>query len=65
MPVSKAKQKANRKWNENNLDRIYITVKKGQKEILKEIADKKNMSLNAYINDAIQNQINNDKKAEH
>jgi predicted HicB family RNase H-like nuclease len=62
MKTSKAQIKANRKWNENNLDRIYITVKKGQKEIIKEIAEKQGMSLNAYIGKAIENQIENDTK---
>ena len=53
MPTSKAQQKANRKWNENNLDRLYIFVPKGQKEIIKMIAESKNISINKYITNAI------------
>ena len=53
MPTSKARQKANRKWNENNLERIYVTVKKGQKSIIENAAKQNNQSLNAYINQAI------------
>ena len=53
MTVSKAKQKANRKWNENNLERIYVTVKKGQKSIIENAAKQNNQSVNAYINQAI------------
>ena len=60
MKTSESQKKASRKWNENNLDRIYITVKKGQKEIIKEIATQQNLSINAYIGKAINNQINND-----
>ena len=53
MTVSKAKQKANRKWNENNLERIYVTVKKGQKSIIEDAAKRNNQSVNAFINQAI------------
>lgn len=60
MATSDAQMKASRKWNENNLDRIYITVKKGQKDIIKEIAARQNLSINAYIGKAISNQIEND-----
>lgn len=57
MTVSKAKQKANRKWNENNLERIYLTVKKGQKTIIEDAAKANNQSLNAFINEAITDKI--------
>lgn len=57
MTVSKAKQKANRKWNENNLERIYVTVKKGQKSIIENAAKQNNQSVNAFINEAIKEKI--------
>lgn len=57
MTVSKAKQKANRKWNENNLERIYLTVKKGQKSIIENAAKQNNQSVNAFINQAINEKI--------
>lgn len=60
MPTSKAQQKANRKWNENNLDRLYVTVPKGQKDIIKSIAESKWESVNSYINKAIQKQLDED-----
>lgn len=60
MPISKAQQKANRKWNENNLDRLYVTVPKGQKDIIKSIAESKGESVNSYINKAIQKQLDED-----
>lgn len=57
MTVSKAKQKANRKWNENNLERLYVTVKKGQKAIIEHYAKQNNQSVNAFINEAINEKI--------
>lgn len=60
MTVSKAKQKANRKWNENNLERIYVTVKKGQKSIIENAAKQNNQSVNAYINQAINEKMERD-----
>lgn len=60
MTVSKAKQKANRKWNENNLERIYVTVKKGQKSIIENAAKQNNQSVNAFINQAIQEKMERD-----
>ena len=61
MVVSKAKQKANRKWNESNLDRVYLTMKKGQKDIIKQAAQDENESLNSFINHAIEYYIQNKK----
>lgn len=60
MTVSKAKQKANRKWNENNLERLYVTVKKGQKAIIENYAKQNNQSVNAFINEAITEKITRD-----
>lgn len=53
MTTTKAQQKANRKWNENNLERLYVTVKKGEKVEIKNAADAANESLNSYIVNAI------------
>lgn len=60
--TTKAQQKATRKWNENNLDRLYINVPKGQKQILKSIAESKGESLNSYVGKAIQRQLEEDQK---
>lgn len=43
-----------RAWNEEKLDRIYLTVAKGQKEEIKTRAESLGLSLNAYINDLIE-----------
>lgn len=61
MPTSKARQNANRKWNESNLDRIYLTMKKGQKDIVKQAAQNENESLNSFINHAIEYYIDSKK----
>lgn len=62
MPTSKGQQKASRKWNENNLDRLYIFVPKGQKEVIRTMAESKGESLNAYVSKAIQRQLEEDQK---
>lgn len=60
--TTKAQQKATRKWNENNLDRLYINVPKGQKEVIKSIAESKGESLNSYVGKAIQRQLEEDQE---
>lgn len=60
--TTKAQQKATRKWNENNLDRLYINVPKGQKDIIKAIAESKGESLNSYVGKAIQKQLEEDQE---
>lgn len=61
MPMSEAKKKANKKWNDANLkeryDRIQIVVPKGRKDLLKDYAEKQGESLNSFINRAIETQI--------
>ena len=57
MTTTKAQQKASRKWNENNLERVYITVKKGQKKIIENAAKQNKQSVNAFINEAISDKI--------
>ena len=60
MPISKSRQKANRKWNDNNLERLYVTVRKGQKEIIKEEAGKQGESLNSYIVNSVKQRLKRD-----
>lgn len=55
--VSKAKQQANRRWNEKAYDRFGITVKKGYKAELFAHASDMGESLNHFINRAIQTQL--------
>ena len=57
MPMSDAKKRANKKWNDANLtkryDRIQVVVPKGRKEEIRAFADHKGMSVNNFINEAI------------
>lgn len=40
-------------YNRKNLDRITVTVKKGEKEKIRKRAEEKGFSLNAYIKSLI------------
>ena len=59
-----ARTKANRKYNEKAYDRVEITVAKGDKDKIKAFAEEKGLSMNAFINAAIQEKIKKEKDAE-
>lgn len=63
MAISKAQQAAVAKYNAANYDRIEVKVSKGQKSIISEHAKCRGESLNAFINRAIQTQMQCDKEA--
>lgn len=42
------------KWNAENYDRISLTVIKGTKQSLQDIAKEKGESINGYIKNAVQ-----------
>lgn len=44
-------------WIAEKLDRVNLTMPKGKKEQVKEAADKVGLSLNAFINQAIDEKI--------
>ena len=51
-------------WQKENLERIAFTVPKGQREKIKELATKRGFkSTNAYLNDLIQKDIENEKNS--
>lgn len=52
-PTSKSQQKAVHKYVKNNYDRINLTVYKGQREIIRNHAEKQNETLNGFVNRAI------------
>ena len=60
MPISEARKRANRKYNEKAYDRIALTVKKGEKDRLKAHAEQQGETLNGFINRAIESQIQTD-----
>ena len=49
MPVSEARQRANKKWDTENTERINLIVRKGMKEQLRAAAEAAGESLNGYI----------------
>ena len=62
MAVSKAQQKATNKYIAGNYDRINLTLPKGKKDEIKAHAESKGESVNAFINRAIDNQMERDEE---
>ena len=60
MTVSKAQQKAVNKYVKDNYDRINVTMPKGKKEQIQTLAALCGMSVNAYINAAIDEKMERD-----
>ena len=60
MAVSKAQQKATNKYIAGNYDRINLTLPKGKKDEIKAHAESKGESVNAFINRAIDGQMERD-----
>ena len=58
-----ARTKANRRWNEKNLDRVEFTVPKGEKALIAEAAQKADVSTNAYIRTAIKEKMERNAEA--
>ena len=54
MAYSESQKRASRKYNENNYDRLFITVPKGKKDEYKAKAESEGKSLNQYIIDCIE-----------
>lgn len=61
-PASKAQQKAVSKYMKENYDEIKVRVEKGQKEIIKAHAEAQGKSVNGYINEAIEEKMERDRK---
>ena len=57
MPVPKANQRAVNKYVKNNYDRINVTMPKGKKELIQDHAATVGESVNAYINAAIDDRM--------
>nr|DAE93159.1 MAG TPA: Alginate and motility regulator [Caudoviricetes sp.] len=52
-----AKKKANSKYLKNTVETIAFRVPKGEKEKIKDIAEKAGLSLNSFINNAVKEKI--------
>lgn len=62
MAISKAQQRATAKYVKSSYDRIDLKVPKGNKDKIKAHADKKGESVNGFINRAIDETMERDKK---
>ena len=62
MPVSKAQQRAVHKYVKENYDRQEITLPKGKKDRIKAHATAQGESVNAFINRAIDETMERDRK---
>ena len=61
MAVSKAQQKAVTKYVKTKYDRFGLTMPKGQLDTIKAYAEASGQSVNAYINEAIDEKMERDK----
>lgn len=59
--MAKPQTTASNKYNAKAYERIALQVKKGRRDIIREYAESKGMSLNGYINKLIED----DMKQEH
>lgn len=64
MKYSDAQKEATARYNKKAYDRINIIVKKGQREVIKEFAASQGKSLNRFVLDAIEAEINRAKTKE-
>ena len=58
--MGKAATKAQNKYIAKNYDRINLVVPKGRKATIEAAAEKKGLSVNAYINQAISERLDRD-----
>lgn len=64
MAYSEAQKEATARYNKKAYDRINIVVPKGKRQIITDFAKSQGKSLNRFINDAIDFQMNKNKEAE-
>ena len=64
LKYSDAQKEATARYNKKAYDRINIIVKKGQRELIKAYAAKQGKSLNRFVLDAIEAEMNRGVKTE-
>lgn len=64
MAYSDAQKEATARYNKKAYDRIDVVVKKGQRQIIKDYATSQGKTLNRFIVDAIEYQMNKENKTE-
>ena len=62
--MGKTSWQVKQRYNEKAYDKIYITVPKGQKDVIKAHADTKGESVNSFIQRAITETITREKKTD-
>ena len=60
--MGKTSTASKQKYNEKAYDRIALTVKKGEREQLRQHAEQRGESLNGFINRAIRETVERDNK---
>lgn len=58
MKYSEAQKEATARYNKKAYDRIDVVVKKGQRQVIKDFTASQGKSLNRFICDAIEYQMN-------
>lgn len=58
--LTESQKKANKKYIEEKTDTIYLRVKKGVKEKIKKAADKRNLSVTAFIIQCVNDKLSSD-----
>ena len=64
MKYSDAQKEATARYNKKTYERIDVVVKKGQRQLLKDYAAKQGKSLNRFIQDAVEKEIQSMKETE-
>lgn len=64
MAYSDAQKEATARYNKKAYDRIDLIIKKGQRQIIKDYAASQGKSLNRFICDAIEAEMNKGKETE-
>ena len=59
-----SQKEATARYNKKAYDRINIIVKKGQREIIKDFAARQGKSLNRFVLDAVEAEMNRIKETE-
>lgn len=57
--VSEAQKRATKNYEKEKIDKVTLRLEKGKKEIYRIEAEKRNISLNAFIVEAIEEKIKN------
>ncbi len=64
MKYSDAQKEATARYNKKAYDRINVIVKKGQRQVIKDFAASQGKSINRFILDLVEAEINRIKETE-